>query len=326
MAIRSVILGVGASAPERIVTNYDLEKLMDTSHDWIIQRTGISERRMVDEGGKWSDFVVPGCLMAMERAGVKAEELDMVIAGTMTADMMMPSGGCTIQSLIGAKNAVAFSLSAACSGFIYGLTVADRFIRTEPDMKILVIGADLISQRLDWEDRSTAILFGDGGGAAVLTGREGERGILSTRMYSDGDLWDLLYVSGGGTLDPAFNEASIKPHAIKMKGNELFKVAVKSMGQACLNALEEAGVKAEDIDLVVPHQANLRIINKVISRLGLDMEKVIINVDKYGNTSAGTIPLALNDAYEAGRIKEGDLVLMPVFGGGLTWGATLLRW
>jgi 3-oxoacyl-[acyl-carrier-protein] synthase-3 len=327
MSIKSVILSTGSGAPDRVVTNHDLEKVMDTSDEWITQRTGIRERRMYAPGeGKWSDFMVPACEMALERAGVKAEELDMIIAGTMSGDQIMPNAGCVIQSRIGATKAVGIETCAACSGFVYGLTIADNFIRNKPDMKILVLGGEIISPRIDWNDRAVSVLFGDGGGAAVLTGREGDNGILASCMHSDGNLADLLYIEAGGSLDYAFDKTDIAPHAIKMRGSELFKHAVKNMEQASREVLEEAGLTLEDVDIVVPHQANIRIIQVVADRLGVDMEKCFINVDRYGNTSAGTIPIALDEAVTAGRIKEGDVVLMPVFGGGLTWGATLVRW
>lgn len=326
MAYRSVILGTGSAAPARVVTNADLEKLMETSDEWIVQRSGIRERRMAPEGAKWSDFTVPACKNALAAAGVEAGELDMIIAGTLTADKLMPSGGCTLQHLLGAKKAAAFSVAAACSGFVYGLTIADRFIRAEPHLKILVVGSEIISQRIDWDERSTAVLFGDGGGAAVLTGEEGERGILASRMYSDGTLWDLLYVDGGGSENPSFTSDAFKPHTIQMRGNELFKVASKSMEHACKDVLAEAGIAAEEVNLVIPHQANLRIIEMVAHRLKVPMEKVFVNIERYGNTSAGTIPLALDEAVRGGRVARGDVLLMPVFGGGLTWGATLMRW
>lgn len=326
MAWRSVIIGTGSAAPKRVVTNADMEARMETSDEWIVQRTGIRERRMAEEGGKWSDFTVPACRMALEDAGVDAGELDMIIAGTLTADMLMPSGGCTLQQALGAKKAAAFTVSAACSGFIYGLTIADKFIKADPAMKILVVGSEIISQRIDWEERSTAVLFGDGGGAAVLTGEQGDRGILASRIYSDGSLWDLLYVPGGGSEDPCFETSVLKPHTIHMRGNDLFKVASKSMENACKEVLAQAGLGAGDVTLVIPHQANLRIIEMVAHRLGVGMDRVFVNIDRYGNTSAGTIPLALDEAVRGGRVKRGDVLLMPVFGGGLTWGATLLRW
>jgi len=324
---RSVILGTGSAAPDHVITNVDLEARLDTSDEWITQRTGIRERRMVPEGGKWSDFMVPACRAALEMAQVAPEDLDLIIAGTLTPDMFMPSGGCTLQALLGAKNAAAFDVAAACSGFVYGLTVADRFLHASPGMKILVAGGEVISQRLDWEDRTTAVLFGDGGGAAVLTGSEAQdRGILSSRIYSDGSLWELLHLPGGGSQIPYGPSFQARDNTIHMRGNELFKVAVKSMARACREALEEAGCDAEQVDLVIPHQANLRIIQTLAGLLQVPMEKVYINIHKYGNTSAGTIPLALDEAVREGRVQPGSLVLLPVFGGGLTWGAVLLRW
>ncbi|MHB8767158.1 MAG: beta-ketoacyl-ACP synthase III [Deferrisomatales bacterium] len=324
---RTVILGTGSGAPDRIVTNRDLERLVDTSDEWITQRSGIRERRMVGPGGKWSDFMVPACRSALAMAGVEAGELDLIIAGTLTPDMFMPSGGCTLQAALGASRAAAFDLGAACSGFVYGLTVADRFIRAEPHLKILVAGGEVVSQRIDWTDRTTAVLFGDGGGAAVVTGTEEPgRGILASRIRSDGTLWELLYLPGGASQHPPTPEYDARMNAIHMRGNELFKVAVKSMEDACRQVLAEAGVAGEAVDLVVPHQANLRIIQLLADRLGVPMDRVFVNIERYGNTSAGTIPLALDEAVRGGRVKPGDLVLLPVFGGGLTWGALLLRW
>jgi 3-oxoacyl-[acyl-carrier-protein] synthase-3 len=329
MAVRSVILGTGSGVPDNVVTNFDLEKIMDTTDEWIVKRTGIKERRLSLPGEKWSDFMVPACNKALEAAGVKATEIDMIIAGTMTADMKMPTGGCTIQSLIGAKKAAAFTVEVACSGFVFAMTIADRFIRLEPHLKILALGGDQLNNHINYDDRSTAVLFGDGGGAAVMTGLvddPDDRGILASRMYSDGDYGNLLFFPGGGSQDPAMDSGDKKRFAVNMRGSELFKVAVKGMGQACADVLEEAGIKPEEIDLVVPHQANLRIISAVAARLGLDMDKFYINIDRFGNTSAGTIPIALDECVRGGKIKKGDIVLMPVFGGGLTWGATLVRW
>ncbi|GAB4268681.1 MAG: ketoacyl-ACP synthase III [Deferrisomatales bacterium] len=324
---RAIILGTGSGAPEQVVTNRDLEARMDTSDEWITQRTGIRERRMGGFDVKWSDFMVPACRAALDAAGVAPEELDLIVAGTLTPDRLMPSGGCTLQAALGARRAAAFDLAAACSGFIYGLTVADRFLRAEPHLKILVAGGEVISQRIDWEDRTTAVLFGDGGGAAVLTGtEEADRGILASRIRSDGSLWELLHIPAGGSAIPPGRESSPRDHAIHMRGNELFKVAVRSMGRICREVLEEAGIEPGQVDLVVPHQANVRIVQALADRLGLEMDRVFLNIHRYGNTSAGTIPLALDEAVRSGRIRRGDLVLMPVFGGGLTWGATLLRW
>ncbi len=324
---RSVILGTGSGAPDRIVTNRDLEARLDTSDEWITQRTGIRERRMGNPGTRWSDFMVPACRAALEMADVKPEDLDLIIAGTLTADMRMPSGACSLQSMLGAPGAAAFDVAAACSGFVYGLTVADRFIRAEPGLKVLVAGGEVISQRIDWEDRSTAVLFGDGGGAAVLTGGpDGERGILAARIRSDGSLWDLLHIPGGGSERPHRPGYDFRLDAIHMRGNELFKVAVKSMEEVSRQVLEEAGLSSQDVDLVVPHQANLRILQALAARLRVAEDRVFVNIERYGNTSAGTIPLALDEAVRGGRVESGDVLLMPVFGGGLTWGAVLLRW
>ncbi len=323
----SVILGTGSGAPERVVTNRDLESRMDTSDEWITQRTGIKERRMLPPGGKWSDFMVPACRAALDMAGVAAEELDLIIAGTLSPDMFMPSGGCTLQALLGAPKAASFDIAAACSGFVYGLTIADRFLRAEPHLKILVAGGEVISQRLNWDDRATAVLFGDGGGAAVLTGTpDPNRGLLASHIRSDGSLWELLYLPGGGSQHPPGPDQDLRLNGIHMRGNELFKIAVKSMEDACKRVLGEAGVSGDEVDVVVPHQANLRIIQLLVERLGVPMEKVYINIERYGNTSAGTIPIALDEVVRSGRVKRGDLVLLPVFGGGLTWGAALLRW
>lgn len=324
--MRSVILGTGSGAPPHVVTNRDLEARMDTSDEWITQRTGIRERRIAAPGEKWTDFMVPACRAALEMAQVDPSELDLIIAGTMTADMIMPSGGCALQSALGAKKAVGFDLAAACSGFIYGLTVADRFIRAEPHLKVLVAGGELVSHRVDWNDRGTAVLFGDGGGAAVLTGAEGDRGLLATRIRSNGDLWNLLYIPGGSSADPFRAELDPRLTKIHMRGNDLFKVAVKSMEDVCREVVAAAGLTPADVDLVIPHQANLRIIEAVANRLGVEMDRVFVNVQNYGNTSAGTIPIALDEAVRGGRVKQGDVVLMPVFGGGLTWGAVCLRW
>lgn len=324
---RTVILGTGSAAPSRVVTNQDLEARLDTSDAWIVQRSGIRERRMARAGEKWSDFMVPACRDALEMAGVAAADVDLIIAGTLTADMPMPSGGCTLQAALGAGRAAAFDVSAACSGFVYGLTVADRFVRTEPHLVVLVAGGEVISPRIDWGDRTTAVLFGDGGGAAVLTGsRDPDRGILASRIHSNGSLWEVLHVPGGGSLHPRGPDYDLRLETIRMRGNELFKVAVKSMEEACREVLEEAGATPSDVDLVVPHQANLRIIQFLAERLGVGMDRVCVNIERYGNTSAGTIPLALDEAVRAGRVRRGDLLLLPVFGGGLTWGATLLRW
>ncbi|PLX40850.1 MAG: 3-oxoacyl-ACP synthase [Deltaproteobacteria bacterium] len=325
---KSRIIGTGSNAPERVLDNHYFAERMDTSDEWIVQRTGIRERRMAEVGQKWSDFMLPACNKALEDAGIEASELDMIVVGTQTADTMMPSGGCTLQSLLGAKNAAAFDVTAACSGFIYGLNVADRFIKADPSMKVLVVGGEQISQRIDWDNRNTAVLFGDGGGAAVLVASDSEeRGILATTMGSNGDLGHLLHVPGGGSAKPRRSDDYDQVlETIHMDGRSIFKNALKAMESACVKVLCDCGVTKEDISLVIPHQANLRIIEGLAGRLDIDMDRVFVNVERYGNTSAGTIPLALDEALRGGRISEGDLVLLTVFGGGLTWGAVLIKW
>jgi 3-oxoacyl-[acyl-carrier-protein] synthase-3 len=325
---RSRILGTGSGAPARVVTNKDFEAKMDTSDEWIVKRTGISERRMALPSEKWSDFILPACEAALESSGVRADELDMIIVGTLSADTIMPSGGCVLQSLLGATKATAFDLAAACSGFIYGLVIADRFIRLQPDLKILVVGGELISTRIDWGNRNVAPLFGDGGGAVVVGGSDSPaRGILATHTASNGDLGKLLYIPGGGTQNPRTNDEYDQiQESIHMDGRAIFKEAIIAMESACAKVLLEAGYTAKDVDVVIPHQANIRIIEALVERLDATNAEVIVNIDRYGNTSAGTIPLALDEAVRDKRLKEGDLLLMTTFGGGLTWGAVLMRW
>ena len=330
--VRSQFLSIACHAGERVITNHDLAKIMDTTDEWVVKRTGIRERRFVKEGTHWTDMVLPAALKALADAEITPEEVDMIITGTLSGDLDMPSAACVLQARMGAKNASAFNLQAACSGFLFGVTVADRFIRCEPDMKVLVVGADVVSSLIDLEDRATAVLFGDGGGAAVLSGNtSGDgRGILASRIYSDGTMGGALYLVDGAGASQKYGydtpEDNHRYRSIHMRGNEIFKVAIHSMERASLEVLEEVGMTLEEVDIVIPHQANIRIIQTLASRLGVEMEDVFVNVDRYGNTSAGTIPLALAEAVEAGRVKRGDVVLMPVFGGGLTWGVTLMRW
>ena len=330
--VRSQILSIAANAGEEVVTNDDLAKVIDTSDEWIVKRTGIRERRYIKEGSYWSDLMMPAVEKAMEEAKTKPEDLDLIVTGTLTGDLDMPSAAGLIQARLGAMGAGAFNLQAACSGFLYGVTVADRFIRCDPGMKVLVVGGDAVSLITDKMDRSTAVLFGDGGGAAVMGGNtSGDgRGILSSRIYSSGEHGAMLYLSddNGADIKYGYREPGEKiPHrTVQMRGNEVFKIAVHSMERASLEVMADAGLGKEDIDVVIPHQANIRIIKTLASRLGVDMERVYINVDRFGNTSSGTIPLALTEARDKGMVKRGDTVLMPVFGGGLTWGVTLMRW
>jgi 3-oxoacyl-[acyl-carrier-protein] synthase-3 len=280
----------------------------------------------VAEGETTSALATEAARQALDMAGVKPSELDLIIVGTITPDMPMPSTACLVQKNLGAKKAGAFDVAAACSAFVYALTIADKFIKENPALKVLAIGAELMTSRVDWSDRTTCVLFGDGAGAAVLTGNKGRRGILSTHLRSDGRLWHLLYIKGGGCLHPPGSPALDGVNYIKMKGSEVFKHAVRSMEEVAREALAANKLTGADLDLFIPHQANIRIIEAIAARLGVPMEKVFVNIERYGNTSAATIPIALDEALRGGRIKKNDLVLLDAFGGGFTWGATLIRW
>ena len=319
------IIGTGSSVPDAILSNSDLEKMVETSDEWITSRTGIKERRIADENTASSDIAYEAAEKALKAAGVSPQQLDVIIVGTITPDFLFPSTGCVVQSLLGATNAYAFDLMAGCSGFLYTLHVAQGIIKSGGAEKILAIGVDTLSKVTDFEDRSTCILFGDGAGAAVLSASE-EPGILSSLLSSDGRDWDLLYVPAGGSRTP-INEQTLKTRDqyIKMKGNDVFKVAVKSMESATINAIKEADLEPEDIDLFIPHQANQRILEAVRKRLNFPEEKVFVNLDKYGNTSGASVPLALDEAIRQERVKEGNLVLFAAFGAGFTWGASVVR-
>ena len=319
------IIGTGSSVPEAVLSNSDLEKMVDTSDEWITSRTGIKERRIADKDTASSDIAYEAAEKALKAASVNPSDLDVIIVGTITPDFIFPSTGCVVQSLLGAEKAYAFDLMAGCSGFLYTLHVAQGIIKSGAAEKILVIGVDTLSKVTDFEDRSTCILFGDGAGAAVLTASD-EPGILSSILNSDGRDWDLLYVPAGGSRTPIAEEVlKTRDQYIKMKGNDVFKVAVKSMESATINAIKEAGLAPEDIDLFVPHQANQRILEAVRKRLNFPEEKVFVNLDKYGNTSGASVPLALDEAIRQGRVKEGNLVLFAAFGSGFTWGASVVR-
>ena len=323
---KSIIIGTGSSAPERVLTNRDLERMVNTSEDWIRTRSGIRERHVAGSETT-SSLSTEAARRALEMAGCPASELDLIIVGTMTPDMPMPATACLVQKNLGAKRAGAFDISAACSAFVYALSVADKFIKEDPSRKVLAIGAELMTCRVDWTDRATCVLFGDGAGAALLTGiRGGRRGILSTHLRSDGSLWQLLCVKGGGCLYPPGKPAPPETNFIQMKGSEVFKHAVRSMEEVAREALAANNLTGADLDLFIPHQANIRIIEAIANRLGVPMDKVFVNIDRYGNTSAATIPIALDEAVRGGRIKKNDLVLLDAFGGGFTWGAALIRW
>lgn len=325
--IRSKIISTGSYLPERILTNFDLEKIVDTSDEWITERTGIKERRIASENQAASDLAYEASRLALERASLKAEDIDLLIAATVTGDMPFPSTACILQHRLGAKNAAAFDINAACSGFLYGLYVADSFVRSGMHKRVLIIGAEVLSKITDWEDRTTCVLFGDGAGAAIVEPTEEERGIISMHINSDGGMWDLLHIPGGGSRYPVSKDSLDKRlHYIKMKGNETFKIAVRTLEDLVLRILKDNKLDPSQLSLLIPHQANLRIIQATADRLGLPMDKVLINLDKYGNTSAASIPIALDEAVMTGRIKNGDYILLEAFGGGLTWASALIKW
>jgi len=339
---RGTILGTGSFLPTNRVTNFDLEKLVDTTDEWITTRTGIRCRYIAGPGEETSMLAAEAARRAMAQAGVEAEEIGMIVVGTISSEMTMPSSACLVQKEIGAVNAFAFDLSAACSGFIYGLDLADKQIQANPDLKVLVIGAENLSARINWQDRNTCVLFGDGAGAAVVGAAENGRGIMASKLFSDGRLWDLLSMGPAPSQNPYINlssddsgpfDASLlghtRPHQgsyIKMVGREVFKNAVRAMEDSIAKALSATGLSGSDIDLVIPHQANIRILQCLGERIGIPQEKIYINIHKYGNTSAATVPIALDEANREGRLREGDLVLMCAFGGGFTWGSVILRW
>ena len=321
------IVGTGSSAPEKVLTNFDLEKMVDTSDEWIRTRTGIRERRVADKETATSDMAAQAARRALEDAGMGAEELEMIIVGTVTPDMNFPSTACLVQDKIGAKRAAVLDISAGCSGFIYGLSLARGLIDIGEYSTVLVIGAETLTKILDWEDRNTCVLFGDGAGAAILhTGDKG-RGILATYLGGDGSLGTLLALPAGGSRLPASHQTvEERLHYIKMAGNEVFKSAVRAMGNSAIVALEKAGLSNQDVDLLIPHQANLRIIQATAKRIDLPMEKVYVNLDRYGNTSAASIPIALDEARRSGLIKKGDISLLVAFGAGFTWGSVVIKW
>lgn len=321
------ILGTGSSAPDRILTNADLEKMVDTSDEWITERSGIKERRIAPPDKASSDYALEASLRAMETAGVTAAELDMIILGTVTPDTPLPSTACIIQDKLGAKNAAAMDIVAACSGFIYGLSLARSLILTGQAGTILVIGVEMLSRITDWSDRNTCVLFGDGAGAAVVRGSDKSGGIIDTYIKSDGSLAHLLHIPLGGSRTP-LNAQNVCNglRYVQMEGQDVFKSAVKAMGEAAVKILERSKISSEDIDLMIPHQANIRIIEATAKRIKLPMEKVYVNIHRYGNTSAASIPIALDEAVRDGRIKHGDKIVLVAFGAGFTWGSALIEW
>lgn len=320
------ILGVGSYVPEKVVSNFDFEKIMDTSDEWIKTRTGISQRRYASDNEATSDLSTKAALKALECAKLTPKDIDLIIVATATPDMIFPSTACLVQENIGSKNAAAFDISVACSGFIYAMTIAKQFVETGMYNNILVIGAETLSRVLDFNDRSTAILFGDGAGAVVV-GNVECGGILSTYLGSDGSGAGFLNIPAGGSKLPATqNTIDNRLHTIKMTGNDVYKFAVRIMGEASMKALEMANLISSDIDCLIPHQANIRIIDASAKRLKLDKDKVFVNLHKYGNMSAASVPVALDEAYRQEKIKKGDNVVLVGFGGGLTWGASVINW
>ncbi len=309
--MKAEIKGLGMYVPPRVITNFDLEKILDTSDEWITTRTGIKERRIAEEWEKASDLALPAAKEAIENAGLSPKDIDCVIVATSTPDMTFPSTACFLSDKLGCSKPMAYDISAACSGFIYAMTMANSFVKSGQFKNILVVGAEVFSKIIDWNDRSTAVIFGDGAGAVVVSATEGESDILAAKMKSDGSHWGSLFCPVGEKL--------------KMRGRETFKLAIKSMETASKKALEKAGLTLDDIKLVIPHQANIRIIKALAERLEIPEDKVFSNIHKYGNTSAASIPIAMYEAWKEGKIKKGEHILLTAFGGGLTWGAIVLK-
>lgn len=325
--VRTGIIGVGKYLPGNILTNAALEKMVDTTDEWITTRTGIKERRIAADNEATSDMAEKAARMALKNAGLEAKDIDLIIVATITPDMFFPSTACLIQHKLGAGQVPAFDIAVACSGFVYGLSIADQFIKSGSCKHALVVASEKLSSVTDWQDRSTCVLFGDGAGAAVL-GPVKDGGILGAHLGADGSMGDLLQLPAGGSRMPAsMDTVANKLHTIKMQGNTLFKHAVKLMADAALAVTEPLGLKADDIEVIIPHQANIRILEAVAKRMGVDpKKKLFLNIEKYGNMSAASSAVALCEAVEEGRIKKGDIVLMDAFGGGLTWGALVIKW
>lgn len=326
MKLRSRIIGTGSYAPKKVLSNSELEKLVDTSDEWITTRTGIRERHISTEEST-SDMASKAAKNALKAAGVQPKDIDLIVVGTVTPDMNFPSTACFVQHQLGVKSgAAAFDVSAACSGFLYALDIADKFLKTGSAHKALVIGVDVFSRILDWKDRSTCVLFGDGAGAVVLSADNGRKGVLSSHIHSDGKHWEMLFAPGHGLPSPFNEKTEVRAPYLQMHGNETFKIAVRTMGSAISETLEDNGLAPEDVSILIPHQANLRIINAIRERLKLSEDKVYTNLDRYGNTSAGSIPIALDEAVKEGRLNDNDIVLFVSFGGGLTWASSAVRW
>jgi len=324
---RASITGIGSYLPSKVLTNYDLEKMVDTSNDWIIQRTGIKERRVVENGVTTSDIATQASLRAMEDAGVSPKDLDMIITSTITPDHIFPSTSCYIQQKIGATRACAFDILAACAGFIYALSIGQSFINSGAMKTVLVVGAECLSKITDYTDRTTCVLFGDGAGAVIIQRNPIKHEILSSNLAADGSEADVLIMPGGGARNPASLESvQQRLHYIQFKGKEVFKLAINNITNLIIETAKENGLTLNDIDLIIPHQSNLRIIEATMEKLGLPMEKAFVNIDKYGNTSSASVPIAIDEARKEGRLRKGNIVMLVAFGGGLTWGSSVIRW
>jgi 3-oxoacyl-[acyl-carrier-protein] synthase-3 len=323
----AVITGTGRSVPDRILTNHDLEQIVDTSDEWIRTRTGIQERRIAADGEGVSRYAGEAARLAIEAAGVDPREVDMIILATVTPDMPIPATSCLLQHQLGCVNATAFDMQAGCSGFIYAQSVAKQFLLTGRCRHVVVIGAELLSKYLDWKDRATCVIFADGAGAVVMSAGEAPRGVLATAMHTDGTMTDFICLPGGGAVNPpSADTIERRLHYIRMRGNETFKMAVRSLEDVCREVLSASGLTTDDVDWFIPHQANRRIIDAVGGRLGIDERRCFVNIERYGNTSAASIPIALDEAVRAGMVERGQVVLMAAFGAGLTWAGSVVRW
>jgi len=322
----TVVLGTGSCLPSKVLTNVDLESIVETNDEWIRSRTGIESRRIAGKGEYTYKIAADAAKKALAAAGVSASEIGLVVLGTISSHMLMPSSACFVQNEIGAVNAFSYDLNAACSGFLYGLDLADKYIKDDHSMKVLVIGAETLSGRLNWKDRNTCILFADGAGAAVCGYSDSDRGVIGSQLLSDGSLWKLLHMHAPKSYNPDLLVEDNDGTFIQMEGKEVFKHAVRAMEDSVRGLLKKENVDLDSIDIFIPHQANIRILNNLIDRLKVPRSKVFINVSKYGNTSAASIPIALDEANSSGMISKGDTVLFCSFGGGFTWGATLIKW
>jgi 3-oxoacyl-[acyl-carrier-protein] synthase-3 len=325
--ISTFISGTGSYAPPRVLTNLDLEKMVDTSDEWITARTGIKERRIVEDGTAASDLALEASKRALEEAKLTPDQIDLILLGTVTPDYILPSTACILQDKLKAKNAAILDIVAACSGFIYGLSIASAFISIGQYKNILVIGVETLSKIVNWEDRNTCVLFGDGAGAAVVSATGEDRGLLGTFLSGDGSLAGLLHIPVGGAKIPLTKEnIDLNEHFIHMEGTDVFKSAVRSMASAAEHVIQRVGITAEDVDLLIPHQANIRIIEALAKRLKVPMKKVYVNIDRYGNTSAASVPIALDEARRKGLMEEGSICVLVAFGAGFTWGSAVIKW